>query len=139
MGPGVGGVQEGQSSKMASKTKASEALKVVARCRPLSRKEEAAGHEQILTMDVKLGQVTLRNPRAALGELPKTFTFDAVYDASSKQADLYDETVRPLVDSVLQGFNGTVFAYGQTGTGKTYTMQGDLGGARATRGHPQCL
>ncbi|KAF6103924.1 kinesin family member 3C [Phyllostomus discolor] len=109
---------------MASKTKASEALKVVARCRPLSRKEEAAGHEQILTMDVKLGQVTLRNPRAALGELPKTFTFDAVYDASSKQADLYDETVRPLVDSVLQGFNGTVFAYGQTGTGKTYTMQG---------------
>ncbi|XP_033694801.1 kinesin-like protein KIF3C isoform X1 [Tursiops truncatus] len=109
---------------MASKTKASEALKVVARCRPLSRKEEASGHEQILTMDVKLGQVTLRNPRAALGELPKTFTFDAVYDASSKQADLYDETVRPLVDSVLQGFNGTVFAYGQTGTGKTYTMQG---------------
>lgn len=109
---------------MASKTKASEALKVVARCRPLSRKEEAAGHEQILTMDVKLGQVTLRNPRAAPGELPKSFTFDAVYDASSKQADLYDETVRPLVDSVLQGFNGTVFAYGQTGTGKTYTMQG---------------
>lgn len=109
---------------MASKAKACEALKVVARCRPLSRKEEAAGHEQILTMDVKLGQVTLRNPRAALGELPKTFTFDAVYDASSKQADLYDETVRPLVDSVLQGFNGTVFAYGQTGTGKTYTMQG---------------
>ncbi|GAB1297261.1 Kinesin-like protein KIF3C [Apodemus speciosus] len=109
---------------MASKTKASEALKVVVRCRPLSRKEEAAGHEQILTMDVKLGQVTLRNPRAAAGELPKTFTFDAVYDASSKQADLYDETVRPLIDSVLQGFNGTVFAYGQTGTGKTYTMQG---------------
>uniref|UniRef100_A0A8C9NQ49 Kinesin-like protein n=1 Tax=Serinus canaria TaxID=9135 RepID=A0A8C9NQ49_SERCA len=68
--------------------------------------------------------VSIRNPRAAPGELPKTFTFDAVYDASSKQADLYDETVRPLIDSVLQGFNGTVFAYGQTGTGKTYTMQG---------------
>lgn len=67
MGPGVGGVQEGQSRKMASKTKASEALKVVARCRPLSRKEEAAGHEQILTMDVKLGQVTLRNPALPWG------------------------------------------------------------------------
>ncbi|KGL78762.1 Kinesin-like KIF3C, partial [Tinamus guttatus] len=81
-------------------------------------------YERILDMDVKLGQVTIRNPRAAPGELPKTFTFDAVYDASSKQADLYDETVRPLIDSVLQGFNGTIFAYGQTGTGKTYTMQG---------------
>ncbi|CAM5130615.1 kinesin-like protein KIF3C isoform X1 [Natator depressus] len=109
---------------MASRPKTSEALKVVARCRPMNRKEEAAGYERILEMDVKLGQVTLRNPKAAPGELAKTFTFDAVYDASSKQADLYDETVRPLIDSVLQGFNGTIFAYGQTGTGKTYTMQG---------------
>ncbi|NXW11002.1 KIF3C protein, partial [Fregetta grallaria] len=101
-----------------------EALRVVARCRPMSRKEEAAGCERVLELDVKLGQVSIRNPRASPGELPKTFTFDAVYDASSKQADLYDETVRPLIDSVLQGFNGTIFAYGQTGTGKTYTMQG---------------
>ena len=43
---------------------------------------------------------------------------------SSKQQDIYDETVHDLVDSVLEGFNGTIFAYGQTGTGKTYTMQG---------------
>ncbi|KAM7173604.1 kinesin-like protein KIF3C isoform 1-T1 [Macrochelys suwanniensis] len=109
---------------MANRPKTCEALKVVARCRPMNRKEEAAGCERVLEMDVKLGQVTLRNPKAAPGELAKTFTFDAVYDASSKQADLYDETVRPLIDSVLQGFNGTIFAYGQTGTGKTYTMQG---------------
>ncbi|XP_010204819.2 kinesin-like protein KIF3C [Colius striatus] len=110
---------------MAGKSRSGcEALKVVARCRPMSRKEEAAGYERVLELDVKLGQVSIRNPRASPGELPKTFTFDAVYDASSKQADLYDETVRPLIDSVLQGFNGTIFAYGQTGTGKTYTMQG---------------
>ncbi|XP_073418101.1 kinesin-like protein KIF3C isoform X1 [Dendrobates tinctorius] len=109
---------------MCSKTKSSEALKVVVRCRPINRKEEGAGYDRIVSMDVKLGQVTIRNPRMNPGELPKTFTFDAVYDASSKQADLYDETVRPLIDSVLQGFNGTIFAYGQTGTGKTYTMQG---------------
>uniref|UniRef100_A0A8C5IZK0 Kinesin-like protein n=1 Tax=Junco hyemalis TaxID=40217 RepID=A0A8C5IZK0_JUNHY len=107
-----------------SKLHSAAALRVVARCRPMSRREEAAGYERVLELDVKLGQVSIRNPRAAPGELPKTFTFDAVYDASSKQADLYDETVRPLIDSVLQGFNGTVFAYGQTGTGKTYTMQG---------------
>nr|prf kinesin-related protein [Strongylocentrotus purpuratus] len=41
-----------------------------------------------------------------------------------KQIDLYDETFRSLVESVLQGFNGTIFAYGQTGTGKTFTMEG---------------
>lgn len=43
---------------------------------------------------------------------------------SSKQIDLYYETFRDLVDSVLNGFNGTIFAYGQTGTGKTFTMEG---------------
>ena len=43
---------------------------------------------------------------------------------SSKQLDLYEQTFRPLVESVLNGFNGTIFAYGQTGTGKTFTMEG---------------
>jgi kinesin family protein 3/17 len=45
---------------------------------------------------------------------------------SSSQDDIYEETVRSLVTSVLDGFNGTIFAYGQTGTGKTYTMEGLL-------------
>ncbi|XP_020776219.1 kinesin-like protein KIF3C [Boleophthalmus pectinirostris] len=108
-----------------SKNKSSECVKVVVRCRPLNRKEESNGPAGgIVQMDLKLGQVILRNPRAPPSEPLKTFTFDAVYDANSKQRDLYDESVRPLIDSVLDGFNGTIFAYGQTGTGKTYTMQG---------------
>ncbi|XP_052327639.1 kinesin-like protein KIF3C isoform X1 [Oncorhynchus keta] len=113
-----------------SKVKSSETVKVVVRCRPLNRKEAAGvtgtpgGRGGIVEMDVHRGQVVLRNPRALPGEPQKTFTFDSVYDASSRQRDLYDETVRPLIHSVLDGFNGTIFAYGQTGTGKTYTMQG---------------
>ncbi|XP_054474501.1 kinesin-like protein KIF3C [Anoplopoma fimbria] len=108
-----------------SKNKGSESVKVVVRCRPLNRKEESNGPVGgILQMDLRLGQVILRNPRAPASEPQKTFTFDGVYDANSKQGDLYDESVRPLIDSVLAGFNGTIFAYGQTGTGKTYTMQG---------------
>ncbi|XP_076872633.1 kinesin-like protein KIF3C [Brachyhypopomus gauderio] len=109
---------------MSLKSKQCETVKVVVRCRPMNRKEEATGYENIVDMDVKLGQVALRNPKAGPGDVMKNFTFDAVYDAGSKQGDLYDETVRPLIDSVLRGFNGTIFAYGQTGTGKTYTMQG---------------
>lgn len=50
-------------------------------------------------------------------ETIKQFTFDAVFDCNSKQSDIYDEIMRPIVDSVLEGFNGTIFAYGQTGTG----------------------
>ncbi|XP_038606447.1 kinesin-like protein KIF3B [Tachyglossus aculeatus] len=109
-----------------SKAKSSEAVKVVVRCRPASSKERAAGHAQVVAVDSKLGQVSVRSPRAP-HEAPKTFTFDAVYDWTAKQLDLYDEAFRPLVDSVLGGFNGTILAYGQTGTGKTYTMEGVRG------------
>jgi kinesin family protein 3/17 len=45
---------------------------------------------------------------------------------SSQQKDVYEQTARTLVDSVLEGFNGTIFAYGQTGTGKTFTMEGNV-------------
>uniref|UniRef100_A0A1A7YVA3 Kinesin-like protein n=1 Tax=Iconisemion striatum TaxID=60296 RepID=A0A1A7YVA3_9TELE len=106
-----------------SKSKSSESVKVVVRCRPMNEKERAAGFERMVSVNVKLGQIIVRSPRDA-SELPKIFTFDSVYDCNSKQIDLYDETFRPLVDSVLLGFNGTIFAYGQTGTGKTYTMEG---------------
>ncbi|ROL41276.1 Kinesin-like protein KIF3C [Anabarilius grahami] len=108
-----------------SKSKSSESVKVVVRCRPMNEKERVANFDRVVSVDVKLGQVAVRNPRATSShEHPKVFTFDSVYDWSSKQMELYDETFRPLVDSVLFGFNGTIFAYGQTGTGKTYTMEG---------------
>lgn len=48
-----------------------------------------------------------------------------MYDWNSVQNDLFEETFQDLIDSVLNGFNGTIFAYGQTGTGKTYTMEGN--------------
>ncbi|KAJ3586381.1 hypothetical protein NHX12_012779 [Muraenolepis orangiensis] len=105
-----------------SKSKSPESVKVVVRCRPMNEKERASKFDRVVTVDVKLGQIIVRNPRVA--SAPKVFTFDSVYDSNSKQIDLYDETFRPLVDSVLLGFNGTIFAYGQTGTGKTYTMEG---------------
>lgn len=106
-----------------SKAKSSESVRVVVRCRPMNSKELASGFDKVVAVDVKLGQVSVRIQKAS-HDLPKTFTFDAVYDGNSKQVELYDETFRPLVDSVLLGFNGTIFAYGQTGTGKTYTMEG---------------
>lgn len=96
---------------------------MVVRCRPLNKNEEATNQERIIEVDVRLGQVSVHNPKSS-GSLLKTFTFDAVYDMGSKQNELYDYACKPLIDSVLHGFNGTIFAYGQTGTGKTYTMEG---------------
>lgn len=47
-----------------------------------------------------------------------------VFGPTSKQKDLFDQAISPIVNEVLEGYNCTIFAYGQTGTGKTYTMEG---------------
>ena len=54
----------------------------------------------------------------------RDFYFDSVLDIdqSNQQDTAYDQIARPVVDDVLNGFNGVVMAYGQTGSGKTYTM-----------------
>jgi kinesin family protein 11 len=56
----------------------------------------------------------------------KTYSFDRVFGSNSSQKFVYETSVQPLVDEVLAGFSCTVFAYGQTGTGKTHTMEGVL-------------
>jgi len=53
------------------------------------------------------------------------FGFDWVFDERSTQEEVYARCARPAVVNALRGYNATVLAYGQTGTGKTYTMEGD--------------
>lgn len=86
---------------------------------------DAHRRERMVDMDTSLGTVTLHalGPRAST-EPPKNFTFDQVYDENSSQEFIFNQTAAHIVDSVLDGFNGTIFAYGQTGTGKTFTMEG---------------
>jgi kinesin family protein 5 len=54
------------------------------------------------------------------------FTFDRVFGMSSQQIDIFDFSIRSTVEDVMNGYNGTVFAYGQTGAGKSFTMMGDM-------------
>ncbi|KAF2720929.1 kinesin-domain-containing protein [Polychaeton citri CBS 116435] len=54
----------------------------------------------------------------------QTFAFDRVFDENTTQGDVYEATTRNLLDSVLDGYNATVFAYGATGCGKTHTITG---------------
>ncbi|GMT25255.1 hypothetical protein PFISCL1PPCAC_16552 [Pristionchus fissidentatus] len=112
------------SNGLMKQSRNDETVKVIVRCRPLSQQEIGQGHDRIVRMHTDRGLIELRNPKGAADEPTKDFTFDAIYDENSLQTDLYEETFRELVDSVLNGFNGTIFAYGQTGTGKTYTMEG---------------
>ena len=52
------------------------------------------------------------------------FAFDHVFDMDSDQESVYEKTAKPAVNSIFEGYNSTIFAYGQTGTGKTFTMEG---------------
>ena len=72
-------------------------------------------------MDHGIKQVQIKKPDT---NEKKSFTFDFVYDDSSTQQQVYDDSAFSLVESVLEGYNGTMFAYGQTGCGKTHTMVG---------------
>jgi len=72
------------------------------------------------------GKIFIKDPKGDLHEPPKLFNFDSVYDFNSTQEQVYQNTAYPIIQSVLEGYNGTIFAYGQTGAGKTYTMIGAL-------------
>ena len=98
-----------------------ETVKVIVRSRPLSKTEKERGNYPIVSFDRSLNQVSITDPKSSL---PKSFTYDAVFDDTFTQQQLYDESAFPLVESTLQGYNSTIFAYGQTGCGKTYTMLG---------------
>ncbi|KAJ9260118.1 hypothetical protein DTO207G8_815 [Paecilomyces variotii] len=54
----------------------------------------------------------------------QTFCFDRIFDENASQGEVYEATSRSLLDSVLDGYNATVFAYGATGCGKTHTITG---------------
>ena len=56
-----------------------------------------------------------------------TYSMDNVFDTESNTKDLYSSVCMPVVANVVKGINGTIFAYGQTSSGKTFTMQGAQG------------
>lgn len=64
----------------------------------------------MVKVDRLTGQVAVENKSALSGEKEKVFTFDTVFGADTKQVDIYNETARPIVESVLEGYNG-MFVY----------------------------
>jgi kinesin family protein 3/17 len=107
-----------------------ESVQVMVRCRPLNEQEKASKQQNIVSVDAATGQVTVQDPEGRGSEGERHYTFDAVFDEKCSQSDIFTTAALPIVDSALSGFNGTIFAYGQTGTGKTHTMDGKEGEER---------
>ncbi|XP_013089022.1 kinesin heavy chain-like isoform X1 [Biomphalaria glabrata] len=92
-------------------------IKVICRVRPLNESEERAGSKFVLKFPT--------DDSINIGG--KLFVFDKVLKPNVTQEYVYNVTAKPIVADVLSGYNGTIFAYGQTSSGKTHTMEGVMG------------
>ncbi|XP_069547046.1 kinesin heavy chain [Brachyistius frenatus] len=91
-------------------------IKVLCRFRPLNRSEITRGDKFI---PIFQGEDTV-----ILGG--RTYVFDQVFPTNTAQEQVYNTCAKQIVKDVLGGYNGTIFAYGQTSSGKTHTMEGNL-------------
>ncbi|OMJ08289.1 Kinesin-related protein 4 [Smittium culicis] len=103
-------------------------INVVIRVRPLNDRElssidqDGNRHNTWAVNGNSISQKINTENRSGTGLV---YTFDQIYDMNVKTEDIYDGAVKDIIDSTMNGINGTVFAYGQTSSGKTYTMYGD--------------
>jgi len=100
--------------------KNSDNIKVMVRVRPLNSRERAEeGKICVILDDYRPNTLTLdAKPE------PKSFNFDWVGGDNTTQQNIFEAVGKAMVQTCLEGYNCCIFAYGQTGAGKTYTMQG---------------
>uniref|UniRef100_A0A8D1MJH0 Kinesin-like protein n=1 Tax=Sus scrofa TaxID=9823 RepID=A0A8D1MJH0_PIG len=91
-------------------------IKVMCRFRPLNESEVNRGDKYIAKFQ---GEDTVMIAS-------KPYAFDRVFQSSTSQEQVYNDCAKKIVKDVLEGYNGTIFAYGQTSSGKTHTMEGKL-------------
>ncbi|OAD60456.1 hypothetical protein WN48_05428, partial [Eufriesea mexicana] len=96
-------------------------IQVFVRVRPINNSEQNNKSTDILEI-VNDNEIIIHEH--SQDKFSRKFKFNNIFGPSSKQIDVYNIVVSPLLEQVLAGYNCTVFAYGQTGTGKTFTMEG---------------
>ena len=123
---------DGTKNLVEDMKKGSYSILVCVRCRPLSQSEhQLSSYETIRIMDEKM--VILMDPIEYNGpstvfknrNREQTYAFDYAFDKNTSQNVVFENSTKFLIDGVVNGYNATVFAYGATGAGKTYTMLGN--------------
>ncbi|KAJ3064518.1 hypothetical protein HDU98_012081, partial [Podochytrium sp. JEL0797] len=101
-------------------------IKVAVRVRPLNERETTAGQGSAWSVAPGGAALSLTAPLEKNGSSAShSYSFDAIYGPTAKTLDIYRGSSRDLIDSCCEGINATIFAYGQTSSGKTFTMSGD--------------
>jgi len=97
----------------------------IVRCRPVNGEEKKTNQPTVVACESETKSIKVTYGPAGK-KTSKSFNFDKVFGQYSTQEEVFETVVRPIVQECLEGFNCTIFAYGQTGTGKTHTMEGDI-------------
>lgn len=100
-------------------------VRVVCRLRPMNEREKRSNTVPAATASTERREVVVSR-NMGTRQVRSCFHFDDVLTSFSNQSEVFSATLEPLVGEVLAGYEATAFAYGQTGTGKTYTMEGNL-------------
>nr|XP_014348636.1 PREDICTED: kinesin-like protein KIF21B [Latimeria chalumnae] len=95
------------------------AVQVCVRIQPLVSREKIGSEEDSVPVYWKADRHTVFQTDGS-----KSFNFDRVFHSEETTRKVYQELTLPIVHSTIHGYNGTIFAYGQTSSGKTYTMMG---------------
>ena len=103
----------------------SSAVKVCVRLRPLNKREKRGNTIPVVTANTEKGEINVVKGLSTKATR-HGFNFDNVFSEFATQEEVFNQTLLPIVEQVMKGYEATVFAYGQTGTGKTYTMEGDI-------------
>jgi Kinesin motor domain len=122
--------QESKSKAVATAEQESQHLsvRVMARFRPVQKREEKSDSatEFDINYDDNERKVSLRQAASGRPTTERDYTFDKVFGPDATNQYVYDHVAKSIVDDVVKGYNGTVFAYGQTSSGKTYSMFGRM-------------
>lgn len=102
-----------------------EGICVAIRMRPLNERELSSGQHELFRCLPNNSVGQLKDGQPLDGQI---YYYDKVFDENTTTATVYDHIGTDIVKGVTSGINGTVFAYGQTSSGKTHTMLGDQGG-----------
>ncbi|KAJ6682950.1 CENTROMERE PROTEIN E [Salix koriyanagi] len=94
-------------------------ITVCARFRPMSSKEKKDSRDNISISSLNSESFVFKEEKEEC-----TFSFDKVFYEESMQADVYEFLALPIVKDAVKGVNGTIITYGQTGAGKTYSVEG---------------
>lgn len=104
----------------------SQNIQVCVRFRPFNAREKREVVPYSFDLEFLNENKTVKISSSNVMIPQKSYNFDYCFDENTSQEHFYNITGKPVVNDVLKGYNGTIFAYGQTGAGKSFSMMGDL-------------